>query len=286
MTPGASPALIDTHCHLDVAEFDPDRDQVLAEARAAGLIGLVIPAIHAAGWPGLLRLCVDKPDLHPALGLHPIYLDRHRPEHIADLERALSETRPLAVGEIGLDFFQPGLDPARQQALFEAQLALARDSGLPVLLHTRKANDRVLATLKRLRVRGGIAHAFNGSLQQAGQFLDLGFKLGFGGMLTFERSLKLRPLAKALPIEAIVLETDAPDLTVAAHQGSRNSPAYLPDVLTALAQVRDADPAELAAQTTRNACEVLGLPLATRSLNPVRSIRPQITQINANGSVG
>jgi TatD DNase family protein len=251
--------LIDTHCHLDVEEFDADRDQVLAAARAVGLVGIVIPAIHAAGWRRLLDLCASAPDLYPALGLHPIYLTQHRPGHIADLEQALADSRPLAVGEIGLDFYQEGLDLARQQALFEAQLALARDAGLPVLLHVRKAHDQVLTTLKRLRVRGGIAHAFNGSLQQAGKYLDLGFRLGFGGMLTFERSLRLRPLARALPIEAIVLETDAPDLTVAAHRGSRNSPAYLPDVLAALAEVRDADPVELAAQTTRNAREVLGL---------------------------
>lgn len=251
--------LIDTHCHLDVEEFDPDRDQVLAAARAAGLVGIVVPAIHAAGWPRLLRLCASAPDLHPALGLHPVYLAQHRAEHIADLEYALSETRPLAVGEIGLDFHQPELDRTRQQALFEAQLALARVAGLPVLLHVRKAHDQVLAALKRVRVCGGIAHAFNGSLQQARHYLDLGFRLGFGGMLTFERSLKLRPLARALPVEAIVLETDAPDLTVAAHRGERNSPAYLPDVLAALAEVRDADPAELAVQTTRNARDVLGL---------------------------
>lgn len=253
------PALIDTHCHLDCEEFDPDRDQVLAAARAAGLVGIVIPAIHAAAWPRLLSLCATAADLHPALGLHPVYLAQHRPEHIAALELALAEMRPVAVGEIGLDLYQRDLDPVRQLALFEAQLAVARDAGLPVLLHVRKAHDQVLATLRRIRVPGGIAHAFNGSLQQARQYLDLGFKLGFGGMLTFERSLRLRPLARALPIEAIVLETDAPDLTVAAHQGSRNSPAYLPDVLAALAQVREADPAELAAQTTRNAREVLGL---------------------------
>jgi len=253
------PPLIDTHCHLDVEEFDPDRDQVLADARAAGLTGIVIPAIHAAGWPRLLDLCASATDLHPALGLHPVYLAQHRAEHIADLERSLAEARPLAVGEIGLDFYEKGLDPVRQQSLFEAQLALARDAGLPVLLHVRKAHDQVLATLKRLRVRGGIAHAFNGSLQQAGQYLDLGFRLGFGGMLTYERSRRLRPLARALPIEAIVLETDAPDMVVAAHRGERNSPAYLPDVLAALAQVRDADPDELAAQTNGNAREVLGL---------------------------
>ncbi len=251
--------LIDTHCHLDVEDFDPDRDQVLASARAAGLVGIVVPAIHAAAWPRLLRLCASASDLYPALGLHPLYLAQHDPGHVADLERALAETCPLAVGEIGLDFHERNLDPVRQQALFESQLTLARDARLPVLLHVRKAHDQVLATLKRVRVIGGIAHAFNGSLQQAGKYLDLGFRLGFGGMLTYERSLRLRPLARALPIEAIVLETDAPDLTVAAHRGERNSPAYLPDVLTALAEVRGADPVDLAAETTRNARDALGL---------------------------
>ena len=280
--------LIDTHCHLDVEEFDPDRAQVLAQARAAGLVGIVVPGIHAAGWPRLLDLCASAPDLHPALGLHPVYLAQHRPEHIADLERALADSRPLAVGEIGLDFYQEGLDPARQQALFEAQLTLARDAGLPVLLHVRKAHDQVLATLKRLRVRGGIAHAFNGSLQQAGQYLNLGFRLGFGGMLTFERSLRLRPLARALPIEAIVLETDAPDLTVAAHHGSRNSPAYLPDVLAALAQVRDADPADLATQTTLNACSVLGLPepRSVAVLAPHQAPAPRHSPASGDGDAG
>ena len=136
---------------------------------------------------------------------------------------------------------------------------MARDADLPVLLHVRKSHDQVLATLRRMRVRGGIAHAFNGSLQQARQYLDLGFKLGFGGTLTYARSSRIRALAKALPLEAIVLETDAPDIPVAAHRGERNSPEYLPDCLQALAEVRDADAELLAAQTTRNACAVLYL---------------------------
>jgi TatD DNase family protein len=175
------------------------------------------------------------------------------------LEAAVAQHRPVAVGEIGLDFFVAGLDRERQQRLFEAQLAVARNADLPVILHARKSHDQVLATLRRMRVRGGIAHAFNGSLQQARQYLELGFKLGFGGTLTYPRSSRIRALAKALPVEAIVLETDAPDMPVAAHRGERNSPEYLPDCLQALAEVRDADAAVLAAQTTRNACAVLRL---------------------------
>ncbi|MEA3276631.1 MAG: TatD family hydrolase [Pseudomonadota bacterium] len=251
--------LIDTHCHLDVEAFDADRDRVIGAARAAGVVGVVVPGIQAAGWPGLLALCDSAPDLYPALGLHPVYLSQHREEDVTALERVLADNRPVAVGEIGLDFFVGELDRGRQGDLFEAQLAVAAQAGLPVLLHVRKAHDQVLAMLKRIRVPGGIVHAFGGSLQQAHRYIDLDFKLGFGGMLTFERSRKLRALARELPAEAMVLETDAPDLTVAAHRGERNSPEYLPDVLAALASVRGEDPTAVAAQTTRNARELLGL---------------------------
>ncbi len=253
--------LIDTHCHLDVAEFDPDRGAVLARTRAAGVTGLVIPAIHRAGWPGLLALCATAADLYPALGLHPVYLEQHQDADLTALERALADVRPTAIGEIGLDYYVRELDRDRQQALFEAQLVIARTAGLPVLLHVRKAHEQVLATLKRIPVCGGIAHAFSGGGEEARRYRDLGFALGFGGMLTFERSNKLRAMAAALPVASIVLETDAPDLTVAAHQGERNSPEYLPDVLAALAQVRGEDPLRLAEQTTANAAAVLRLPV-------------------------
>jgi TatD DNase family protein len=155
------------------------------------------------------------------------------------------------------------LDREQQQRLFERQLAIARDADLPVILHVRRAHDVVLSTLKRLRVRGGVAHAYSGSLEQARQYLDLGFRLGFGGMLTFERSTRLRRLARELPLEAIVLETDAPDLTVASHRGERNSPEYLPECLAALAEVRGEAPAAIAAQTTANARAAFALPPAT-----------------------
>jgi TatD DNase family protein len=213
----------------------------------------------APGWDFLWRFCAGEPDLYPALGLHPVYLDRHQEGDLAVLEKFLAERRPVAVGEIGLDYFVAGLDRQRQQALFEAQLAMARDAGLPVILHVRKAHDPVLATLRSIRVPGGIAHAYNGSLQQARQYIDLGFKLGFGGMLTYERSRRLRLLARELPAEAIVLETDAPDLTVAQHRGLRNSPEYLPHCLTALAEARGESREDLARETSANARAVLGL---------------------------
>lgn len=252
--------LIDTHCHIDVEEFAADRAQVLACARAAGVTRQVVPAIHQPGWAFLRSLCRQEADLLPALGLHPIYLAVHRPEHLEELRRLLADERPVAVGEIGLDYFVEGLDRAAQQTLFEAQLRLAEEFALPVLLHVRKAHDQVLATLRRLKFRqGGIAHAFSGSAQQAERYLELGFKLGFGGTLTYTRSSRIRALAVALPLEAIVLETDAPDIVTAAHRGERNSPEYLPEVLAALAAVRSEDAASLAATTTANARAVLRL---------------------------
>lgn len=251
--------LIDTHCHLDVAEFAADRAAVLVRARAAGVDGIVVPGVLADAWDGLWAFCAGDPGLYPALGLHPVYIDTHRDADLPALEAWVADRRPVAIGEIGLDYHVPGLDRVRQQRLFEAQLAIARTAALPVILHVRKAHDAVLATLRRLRVCGGICHAFNGSLQQAGQYLDLGFRLGFGGMLTFERSRKLRALARALPAEALVLETDAPDMTVVQHHGERNSPEYLPYCLAALAEVRDEPQAQVATVTTANARAALGL---------------------------
>jgi TatD DNase family protein len=251
--------LIDTHCHLDVAEFDADRQAVLARARANGVKTIVVPGVSATGWDFLWRFCASEPGLFPAFGLHPVYLEEHAAADLATLETLLADCRPVAVGEIGLDYFVTALDRERQQVLFEAQLALARDAGLPVILHVRKAHDAVLAAIRRIRVRGGIAHAYNGSLQQAQQYIDLGFKLGFGGMLTYERSRRLRQLAQALPVESIVLETDAPDLTVAQHRGMRNSPEYLPHCLAALSEVRGETREALARQTSANARAVLGL---------------------------
>lgn len=251
--------LVDTHCHLDDASFDADREQVLAHCERAGIHRIVLPGVEAAGWQKLLDLCHEHTGLYPALGLHPMYLNRHRNEHIEQLQEQIEQQRPLAVGEIGLDYYIDNPDHDRQEQLLRAQLDVAREAKLPVILHCRKAHDRILKVLRETPVPGGIAHAFNGSLQQAQQYIDLGFKLGFGGMLTFERSNKLRKLARELPLEAIVLETDAPDMTVASHRGERNSPEYLPECLVALAEVRDADPAEIARQTTANAEAVLGL---------------------------
>jgi TatD DNase family protein len=251
--------ILDTHCHLDVPEFDADRPAVLQRAIERGVCGIVIPGVAVAGWSGLRDFCAGSSHLYPAYGLHPVYLEQHQSTDLQTLETWLAQGPAVAVGEIGLDYYVDGLDHRRQQTLFEGQLQLARAAGLPVLLHVRKAHDQVLATLKRIRVCGGIAHAFNGSVQQAAQYRELGFKFGFGGMLTFERSSKLRALARELPLADLVLETDAPDMTVVQHRGERNSPEYLPYCLAALAEIRDEPADELAQRTTANAREVLRL---------------------------
>ncbi|WP_455199488.1 TatD family hydrolase [Kaarinaea lacus] len=256
--------LIDTHCHIDVDAFDRDREDVLTRSHQAGVSHLLVPGITANSWSRLKEICSHLPGLYPAYGLHPVYLDSHSNDDVASLETWLQKEKPIAVGEIGLDYFykQDGvteLDRDRQQELFEAQLTLAEKYSLPVIMHVRKSHDAVLSTLRRYDINGGTCHAFNGSMQQAQQYLDMGFKLGFGGMLTYERSHKLHRLARQLPLEAIVLETDAPDMSGAEHHGQRNSPEYLPEVLDILATLRNENKDHIAEQTTRNAESVFQL---------------------------
>jgi len=253
--------LIDTHCHLDAAEFDADRAQVIADAQAAGVRGIVIPAVEAGNFATVAALAQAVPGGAYALGIHPMYVDRAGPDDLARLrtavEGALGDPRFVAIGEIGLDFFVPGLDRERQLRFFVEQLKLAREFALPVLLHVRRAQDAILAQLRRVRPAGGIAHAFNGSEQQARAYLALDFALGIGGAMTFERALQIRRLVRALPGHAHVLETDAPDIAPAWIRGGRNAPAELAAIARVFARVREADPVEVAASTGRNALRVL-----------------------------
>ncbi len=252
-------SVFDTHCHLNDRAFDSDRNGVLESCREKGIGYMLVPAVARTGWDGLLDLCRQEKGLYPALGLHPIFIEQHERQDLKQLEQYLAQYQPVAMGEIGLDFFIDSLDKDRQMYFFSTQLDIARGVNLPVVLHIRKAHDQVLSLLRKHPVVGGFAHAFNGSLQQAQQFIDLGFKLGFGGMLTYERSRKIRELARVLPLESIVLETDAPDMTVAAHRGERNSPEYIIDCLNVLAELRDEEPQLIAERTTGNAFEVLGV---------------------------
>jgi TatD DNase family protein len=261
---------IDSHCHLDAPEFDPDRPSVLAAARAAGVGMLVLPAVQVADFEAL-RALAHRHRLAYALGIHPLFADRAAADDLDRLAEALDRWRDdphlVAVGEIGLDHFVPGLDLDRQRELYRAQLALARDAGLPVILHVRRSADALLAGLARTPVVGGIAHAFNGSPAQAARLLDRGLRLGFGGTLSFERALRIRALARTLPDDALVLETDAPDIPPqwlyrTAEQRrdapqARNVPAELPRIGAVLAALRGWTVEQTAARTAANAVAAL-----------------------------
>lgn len=249
--------ITDTHCHLDVAEFNLDRDEVLARCRSEGVSKIIIPAIQSSTWSNVLDLCENEKGLYPALGLHPVFINQHQTEDLVKLEALLEKVSPVAIGEIGLDFYIKELEKRQQLELFEAQLIIAKNHHLPVILHVRKAHDHVLKLLKKIKVKGGFCHAFNGSVQQADQYIELGFKLGFGGTLTYENSTKIHALAKALPLESLVLETDAPDMVVESHRGQRNSPEYIIDSLNALANIRNEDVHVIAQQTTQNANDII-----------------------------
>ncbi len=249
---------IDTHCHLDAAEFATDRDAVASRARDAGVETMVVPAVERANFALVREICRRYPGCRPALGIHPLYVGRARPADLEALRAAVAERRPVAIGEIGLDFFVPDYDRDMQEFYFAGQLKIARDHDLPVLLHLRRAQDAVLKFLRRFPAPGGIAHAFNGSRQQAEAFIGLGFKLGFGGAMTWPRALRLRELAATLPLESIVLETDAPDMPPEfVGKGGRNSPEYLPRIAQCLADLRRAPLAEVAAACRANALAAL-----------------------------
>lgn len=263
--------LIDTHCHLDAAEFDADRDLIAQQAHQQGLAAIVVPAVHLNNFDAVMQLASRHAHVHYALGIHPMYVHQSQAQDLTTLrlrlEQALvSNNPPVAIGEIGLDFFVTTEHREQQIYFFTEQLKLARVFDLPVILHVRRAVDEVLKYCRQFKIKGGIAHAFNGSRQQADEFIKLGFKLGFGGAMTYPRALKIRALAQTLPIEAIVLETDAPDIApiwlTQTPQNSieikaRNSPKELIKIAQILADLRGLELAQVTDITTNNALEIL-----------------------------
>ena len=266
---------IDTHCHLDAAEFDADRDAVRQNAKSLGVETCVIPAVMASHFDEVRLLAHRHADAY-ALGIHPLYTPQAEDKDLATLDTHLhahrDDPRLIALGEIGLDGFVPEINTpeafAKQTHFFEAQLQIAQRHQLPVILHVRRSADGLLKGLRQFPVAGGIAHAFNGSLQQAKMFIEMGFKLGFGGAMTYDRATKLRALATELPLSALVLETDAPDIpphwiyTTAEDREKgkaqgRNSPAELPRIASVLAELRGISLEELAAATSANASQAL-----------------------------
>jgi len=260
---------IDSHCHLDASEFGTQSLSLADEAARMGVSAIVIPAVHKSNFDKVQQLAAQRADCFFALGIHPMYVPTSAEQDLQflreEIARLLNDTvagkRLVAVGEIGLDFFVPALCESplkeKQEYFYSEQLKIARDFGLPVLLHVRKSQDKILKFLRRIPVQGGIAHAFNGSVQQAQHFIDLGFKLGFGGAMTFTRALQIRRLATDLPMSSIVLETDAPDIAPRWCHPGINTPGELVQIGHEFASLRQLTLSDAAQQTSANVLSVL-----------------------------
>ncbi len=250
--------LIDTHCHIDIESFADDLPALLERAGQRGVEGFILAGYIASGWSHMVELSEQYDCLYAAPGLHPLYLHLHPADGVQQLDKIAAAGKVIAVGEIGLDLLEKNDNEKEQRILFEQQLAIASAYQLPVLLHVRKAHDQVMSILRRTGFSGGgIVHAFNGSMQQAEKYLEAGFKLGYGGTLTYSRANRIRKLAAELPLSAIVLETDAPDIPLFHRREQPNSPEFLPEILDTLCMLRKEIREEIAAATTANALEVL-----------------------------
>ncbi len=266
LNPAQPPLLFDTHCHLDAEVFDPDRARVIERAEQAGVRGILIPAVDRQHFTVVRDLAHSMSRAAYAVGIHPLFVEQANHADLEVLEQFLQDHKDdphlVAVGEIGLDFFVPSIREGRarekQIIFYREQLALAQAFGLPVLLHVRRSQDELLKWLRRQAPIGGLAHAFNGSFQQAQQFIDLGFCLGMGGALTFTRAKQIRRLATSLPLSNLVLETDAPDLGPAwLDKGTRNEPAQVASIASSLADLRQTSKAVVIEHTAAAAMRVI-----------------------------
>ncbi len=257
--------LIDTLCHLDFIQFDPDREQVMQRAWDAHIKHIIIPAVANNNWDDIDKLAAQHPALHAAFGLHPMFIDENQSSQATlkdQLRQQLINANAKAIGECGLDFFFKKLSDEQrrlQLEIFIIHLELARELDLPLIIHSRKSLDIVLKQLRRHPGVRGVIHSFSGSEQQAKQCIDLGFYLGFGGPITYTRAHRLHRLVRDLPLDAMVLESDAPDQPDASHHGLRNEPAFLPIIAKSMAQLRNCELLEIAAKTTHNAKQLFKL---------------------------
>jgi TatD DNase family protein len=255
-------SLVDTHCHIDFDVFEEDRSALLSRCREQGLAAIVVPGVSRQHWARLQRVVESDPVLYGAYGLHPCFLDDHSPQDLECLPDYLKSKRAVAVGEIGLDYFDSGADREQQTSYLREQLRIAGSLQLPVLLHVRKAHDQVLKLLRGIKLqRGGVVHAFSGSLQQAQIYSGLGFKLGIGGAATYDRARRLQKVIRDMPLDALVLETDAPDMPPSFARGRPNSPENLLRIAAMVAGIKGIPCRDLCEATTRNAISLFGLPI-------------------------
>jgi TatD DNase family protein len=237
--------LIDSHCHLDDDRFNPDRDEVVAQARSLNIHKIVIPATTANRWPRIKQVAATYSGVYPAYGLHPMFIEQHQAMHVRELDEWLDRESPVAVGECGIDFYHSRIDEKWQKQLFTEQIQLAVNHRLPVIVHARKALDEVISLIRNNSPVTGVLHSFSGSLQQAEQLIDLGFKLGIAATVGFERAKKLRSVVAKVPDHALLLESDAPDQPGAGHRGERNEPGYIVEHLKTIAELREISEANL-----------------------------------------
>ena len=254
-----SPRLIDSHVHLDSDAFADDRDSVIERAHLSGVNNMIVPAVDATSWPRIRALCASSSTQFPAYGLHPMFISQHAPADVEVLSSWLATGDAVAVGEIGLDIHADGLDPSLQRDYFVRQLRLARAHHLPVIVHARGLLEEVTLTLRRVGALHGVVHSFSGSLQQAQRLWALGFCLGIGGTVTYERAQRLRRIVTDMPLEFLLLESDAPDQPDAAHRGQRNEPANVANICQCVAALRHTTATEIAAATTANAQRLFAL---------------------------
>lgn len=250
--------LIDSHCHLDLIEFSSDLSETIQRGQKAGVVAFVVPAIDFASWSALSVLVTKHPELKPAYGLHPMFLERFHSTHLEALHDWLAKSECVAVGECGLDFFMAEFDTPLQEMVFIEHIKLAKQFDKPLIIHARKSTERVIQLLKLYGPASGVVHSYSGSLEQAQQLIKMGFMLGIGGPITYQRSNRIRALVKEIPLEYILLETDAPDQPLFGEQGQRNEPMHLPKIAKAIADVKNISIEKVAEQTTYNAQLLFG----------------------------
>ncbi len=253
--------LIDSHVHLDDQRFDVDRDQVVKRAEQSGVITMIVPAVTATTWSKTKKITDKYPNVFPAYGLHPYFIDQHEAEHLEQLHNWIETEKAIAVGECGLDYFLPELDQTKQRLFFERQLTIAKKFDLPIIIHARSAVEDVINLLKKSGHNKGMIHSYNGSLQQAKKLIDLGYLLSFGGAVTYPRAKKLRALIGQLPLDSLLLETDAPDQAGANFNQQRNEPSFIIEILDTFTELRSENRKVIAEQTTQNCQKLFNLTL-------------------------
>jgi TatD DNase family protein len=246
-------SLIDTHCHLDFASFDNDRDQVLQRALDNSINDIIIPGTEKKYWERINQLCSRYKQLHPCYGLHPYWVNNHDKKDLKSLDTYIENNSAVALGECGLDFRDDQADKKTQLYFFESQLDIANNHQLPVVIHSVRATESIIQSVKKFTNLNGMIHSYSGSAEQAKQLIDLGFYISVGGSVTYENAKTIKLVVRTIPLTSLLLETDAPDQADKKNKGERNEPAYLINTLDTISTIRDASPSSIAEQTTKNA---------------------------------